>query len=446
MDAATSRTAAVLVAGLFLASSVAAAPIGWRSDGTGSYPGAAPPTEWGEKSVVWKTQLPGKSYGSPVLVGDRLFVVSDPAELLCVSAADGKVLWQRSQSLEEILGAETAKTVTAEFHRLKAEQDRLRRERDRAKDDKERKAELDRQLKAAETEARDFATKYPAPPAIADRGATNSAATPAWDGERVYALFGNGIVCAYTNDGEKLWARHVGASPLPFGHGSSPVVVGGKVLVHVKDLLALDAKTGEETWRVPLDARYATPLPMLVGTTAVVVSPAGAVVRVADGKVLLRNGNLSSSEGTPLAHDDIVYTFDGRARALRLISAGPDAVKVERLWERQIAGGRRTPSSVLHDGLLYAVNTDGTLDVLDARTGEALYQQRLKIGEVYASATAAGGYIFFGGTRGEVVAIRPGKEYQEAARSKAEGFGGSPVFSGRRLYLRAKQNLYCIGE
>jgi hypothetical protein len=138
-----------------------------------------------------------------------------------------------------------------------------------------------------------------------------------------------------------------------------------------------------------------------------------------------------------------LYVCHGRARAVRLVPAG-DAVKLEQLWEGRIAGGRRTPSAVLWDGLLYAVTTDGMLDVLDARTGEAMYQQRLNVGQVYASATAAGKYLFFGGTKGAEVAIGPGKEFHEVARNQVEGFGSCPVFNGRRLYLRGQQHLFCI--
>jgi outer membrane protein assembly factor BamB len=145
-------------------------------------------------------------------------------------------------------------------------------------------------------------------------------------------------------------------------------------------------------------------------------------------------------------NNGILYVFHDKGRALRLVPAGDDAVKVEKLWEGRISGGRRTPSSVFHDGLLYAVTTDGLLDVLDATTGEPVYKQRLNIGEVYASATMAGKYLFFGGTRGAAVAIKPGRNYQEVARTKIEAFGSCPVFSGQRLYLRTQQHLYCIGK
>jgi outer membrane protein assembly factor BamB len=445
MDAVTARLAA-LVGPLLLVSNLTAAPVGWRGDGSGTYPDAVPPTDWGDSRVLWKTKLPGHSFGSPTLVGDRIFVVSDPAELLCINRADGTILWQRSHPLEAFADAATGTKVSAEFVRLKAEQDRLRRELGKARDDAARKAEIQKQTRVVEADLGELTKKYPAPPALFRRASGNSAATPVSDGKRVWAVFGNGIVCAYTTAGDKLWHKYVEPSPLGFGHSSSPVLIDGKVLVHFKDLVALDAGTGEEVWRVALSPQHASSVPARVGTTPVVVSPSGAVVRVADGKVLLRNGSLHSSECTSVLHDGTLYVCHGKARAVRLVAAGDDAIRLEQLWESRITGGRRTPSSVIHGRHLYAVTTDGKLDVLDVKTGQSLYQERLNIGEVYASATAAGSYIFFGGTRGKAVAIKPGEEYQPMARTQVEGFGSSPVFSGQRLYLRTQKHLYCIGK
>jgi outer membrane protein assembly factor BamB len=446
MDCVKSHFAAALVGGLVLGAASAATPVGWRTDGTGTYPDATPPTDWAEGNVVWKTSLPGPSFGSPVLAGDRIFVVSDPAELLCLSRADGTILWRRSHSLEDLYGAETAKQATADFVHLKGEQERLRGERDKAKDDAVKKADVEKQMAAVDADMRDLLKKYPAPPAVLRTDAGNSAATPVSDGGAVYALFGNGVACAYSHAGEKRWVRYIESSAIAFGSSSSPVLADGKVIVHLKDLVALDAKTGDEVWRTALPAQHASAVPMQVGTTAVVVSPAGAVVRVSDGKVLLRKGELASSEDTPLVSDGVLYTFDGKARAWRLAPAGDDAVKAERLWETPLSAGRRTPSSLVYEGLIYAVTTDGFLDVLDAKTGDPAYQKRLNIGEVYASATEAGGSLFFGGTNGSVVVVRPGKEYHEVGRTKVEGFGSSPVFSGPQAFLRTQKHLYCIGQ
>ena len=87
-------TAIIAVVGL--SSTLAAAPVGWRTDGTGRYLAAEPPTTWSaQENVAWKVKLPGKSNGSPIVVGERIFVVSDPAEVLCLNAADGEIVWRK---------------------------------------------------------------------------------------------------------------------------------------------------------------------------------------------------------------------------------------------------------------------------------------------------------------------------------------------------------------
>src|SRR5262245_14408972 len=78
---------------------LAAGPVGWRGDGTGRFPDAKPPSEWGkDRNVLWKVALPGTSFGSPIVVGDNVLVVSDPGDLLCVRRSDGKLLWKKSIS------------------------------------------------------------------------------------------------------------------------------------------------------------------------------------------------------------------------------------------------------------------------------------------------------------------------------------------------------------
>src|SRR5437773_5661793 len=78
-------------------------PVGWRMDGTGRYPHADPPREWGpDKNVVWKTKMPNFSVATPVIVGERIFVCSEPTTLVCVNKADGKILWEKTSKRDEI--------------------------------------------------------------------------------------------------------------------------------------------------------------------------------------------------------------------------------------------------------------------------------------------------------------------------------------------------------
>jgi outer membrane protein assembly factor BamB len=435
-----------LLLGVFAAPLLSAGSVGWRSDGTGQYKNATPPTRWAEdKNVVWKIKLPGRSQGSPVLVGDRLFVVSDPAELMCVKTEDGEIVWRRSNGLEELYDADKAKEIVAEYARRKEERRTLERERGRAKGDADKEKEIKKKLEAANRAYTELKKRLPQPPSYADGETTNTAATPASDGKHVYAVFGNGIVAAYTTAGQRRWIKFLESPTIGFGHSSSPVLADGKLILHLNDLFALDAATGEIAWRVSLPARHASPMVMRVGETAVVVSPAGAVVRLADGKVLLKDGALLSSECSPVLRDGVLYAVPGGARAVRLLPKDDDAVKLEKLWQSKTAGGRRTPSPVLYDGFLYGATTDGILEVFDAATGELVYRERLSIGNLYSSVTAAGGHLYVSSTKGVTIVLAPGREYREVARNTLEGFGSSPVFSGRRMFVRTRQHLYCIG-
>ena len=70
-------------------------------NGTGISTAKTVPTEWTESDYNWHVELPGIGHSSPVVWGDKVFVTSaidDTAEriVLCLNAADGRVLWKRS--------------------------------------------------------------------------------------------------------------------------------------------------------------------------------------------------------------------------------------------------------------------------------------------------------------------------------------------------------------
>jgi len=141
-----------------------AAEVGWRTHGRWQYPDADPPLEFSpEKNVVWATPLPEWSNATPVVIEDRIFVCAEPNALIAVNKADGKILWAQSNPVTEVLGAERAAAVGE-------------------------------------------------PKTHAHNG--YASATPVSDGKRVFAVFGNGIVAAYTIAGERLWIRFVEKQPI----------------------------------------------------------------------------------------------------------------------------------------------------------------------------------------------------------------------------------------
>jgi outer membrane protein assembly factor BamB/Ca2+-binding EF-hand superfamily protein len=528
---------------------LAETPVGWRNDGRGQYPATSPPTRWAsDKNVLWKVALPGSSYGAPIIQGDRLWVVSDPAELVCVHPSDGKVLWQKSIGdvkagprrqgrggslagpLLQALDADDDGMLSKE--ELLAGAERLVKEFDKEKTgsvdekaltegighllpagpgmgrpdgrpggrrrgpgmggggaaglaaallkyadsngdgkltteelsaaarkvfqeaDKEKKGKLDEQAVAAVISARlptpgggrfgrDFGG---APGGRGGRGTGNTAATPVSDGKHVAAVFGNGVAAVYTLEGTRLWARFLESSGLGFGHASSPLLLDGKLIVHIKDLVALDIETGKEAWRVSLPAAHASPVGTRLGGQDVIISPSGAIVRARDGKVLARANRLTS-QSSPIVDGDTIYLFGPTIEALRLEQKGAGEVSVTRLWSKEGARERHhLPSPVVYGGLLYGVTTGGFLEVLEARSGERVYRQRLGLSQVYSSVTRAGELLYAVDTRGKAVVFKPGRRFEQVAVNQLEGMGSCPVFDGNRLYLRGQQNLYCLGS
>lgn len=126
---------------LTVTQAVGVATHGWRGDGSGRYPQAAPPSEWSlETNIAWETALPGPGYGSPILLSDRLFVVAQPAELLCLSR-DGRILWQQGHSYVDALGQARFDAIKEErlaARDRKIEISRLKYQRERMADEKPR--------------------------------------------------------------------------------------------------------------------------------------------------------------------------------------------------------------------------------------------------------------------------------------------------------------------
>src|SRR5205085_2191221 len=112
-----------------------------------------------------------------ILVGDKVFLVSDPAELICVNRGDGQILWRRSNALEEVFGPEQTKQIEADYTRLREDKRKLQREQGKAKGDEDKQNEIKRQLEGSDRDFAELKKRFPPPPSFADGETTNSAAT-----------------------------------------------------------------------------------------------------------------------------------------------------------------------------------------------------------------------------------------------------------------------------
>ncbi len=457
----TAVTIALGIAAILASAAVAGDVVGWRTDGTGKYLDANPTIEWSpEKSIIWKTEMPSKSNATPVIVGDRLFVCSEPSSLVCVSLADGQILWERTNNFEDMVDAEEAAKMTAahqEAVRLRKQRStvsrniwKLKRQLQENKDDAELKAKLDDIQKQVAEISKQLDPYEKSWYSLPDVHATNgfTSATPVSDGEHVFVSFGTGLVACYDLDGNKVWARMVEKPRIGWGSCSSPVIVDGQLMVLIHHLFALDKATGETIWSTPAEWSWATPLAVRLGDTSVVVTGNGDVFRVSDGKQMAKR-LAKLPYGSPIVDGDTAYFVNNKGKAFRLsLSEDGETVDAEKLWDTSPKKARYYGAAVIHDGLLYAVNQAGVFSVIDAETGEIVYDKRLKFGKgatCYPSVTMAGGYLLVSSDTGETYVVKPGREFEQVAKNDLEPFRSSPVFVGDLMYLRGLKNLYCIG-
>ncbi|MEO2032736.1 MAG: PQQ-binding-like beta-propeller repeat protein, partial [Planctomycetaceae bacterium] len=224
---------ATLLAFILVAATSAAPPIGWRNDGTGKFPTSNPPINWAaEENIVWRTVMSGRSLASPIIVGDRVFVTAEPAELICLSTKDGKRLWQRSQQYMDVFEKSKAERIEKNLALARdfgKEVGALHRERDAAHkaNDAEKQKEIEERIRGL----RERITTLTVFPSMPGGDTANTGSTPTSDGKNVFAVFGTGIVSSHTLSGERNWIKFVEAPSS--GHCASPLLVDGKLIVHL---------------------------------------------------------------------------------------------------------------------------------------------------------------------------------------------------------------------
>ena len=380
---------------------------GFRGDGSGVFAKAKPPVVWGGDAgtnILWKTQV-GKSQSSPAIGGGRIFVTAETEQLCCLDRSTGKVLWKKDNGFSS----------------------------------------LPPEMKVVET-------RLPA-----DGGCGYSTPTPVTDGKHIWASYGTGIVVCYDLEGNRQWVRFFDQpSTSEYGRSASPLLTGGKLLVTIGYLLALDPVTGKTLWECPdAVASFGTPVATRIASDEVVFTPKGDCIRLVDGKVLGSDwGNTAYS--SPVVAQGTIF-FGMPVQALRLPDKVDTAMRPKTLWEASDPTGDSFASPVLFDGIFYTVGNDGVLWAFDAVTGKLCYQQDLPIpnssgktgssANIYASLVVAGGNLIIVNDAGQAVVIATGRVYKELAHNILdEGSGSTPVADGAQLFLRSGEMLYCIGS
>ncbi|MCY3018738.1 MAG: hypothetical protein NTW87_06880 [Planctomycetota bacterium] len=458
---------------------------------------ACPPAAYAETTIAWATPLPdaapgfyggGMGAGSPVIVGDRLYLPGEPDLLICLRKSDGKILWVRSNSyFDAATDEEKNHPAYAEAMPVAAKLTALRAEllAGPAPWQKlEERPKLEKELYAKMRAVDGGKYKRPEMPDIGYAGFT-----PATDGEFVHVFFGSGVSACYDLEGRRQWIRVDNRPLVEHGISSSPLLIEGKMVVFNRDLMAFDARTGQLAWQAPIVSHeglnpqgffHGTPCATSVGGVGVIALGNGTIVRASDGKAIFKNPEMGAQAiASPVVHQGTLFQLTSGSMKLfvhQLSEAFADplvlptrTVSVDTLNFPRHYLPWHLASPLVHEGLAYLMNNAGVLTVVDVGAGQVVYQRMLDLDPLQwhnegaarglgVSPALGGRHIYLFGNNGASLVIEPGRAYKQVAKNKLEStvlvghwaerqerFVGNPVFEGRRLYVRGEGHLYAIG-
>jgi outer membrane protein assembly factor BamB len=397
----------VLAAGTVLAAENGGV-VGYRFDGSSVYPDARMGAAWRpEKRLLWRTPMPTMSNGSAVPIGDRVFVGVETHTLVCLDAETGSNLWQQSMADTNMPGVAKAKMPT-----------------------------------------HSGTTGWTIP-------------TPVSDGKLVWGHTSFGSVAGFTLTGERKWVRFLQTPQGRYGHGSSPVLAEGKLLVHMApNLYALDPETGRILWNQAIPARpvvgtrcpntgacqckpgtyedetrdstFGSPvITTLKDGNAVVILHRGDISRVRDGLHLTKvvDGSWFTS---PIVSNGILYAHsEGGARAYRLPERAAEPFVPEELWFTPDWRDARLYSTGVHqNGLLFYLGFDYFLYVADAGTGQLVKKIGTGMkGSPYPALLIVGDLLLACLEFGNAMLLTADRAFQPLAKFGFESFSGTPTIS-----------------
>jgi outer membrane protein assembly factor BamB len=376
------------------------------------------PIEWSaDSNVVWKTEVPGEGWSSPIVFDDRVFVTTATDEgasfrLVCLDRLAGTVLWNK-----EVLRQK---------------------------------------------------------PGHKQRLNSYASSTPVTDGQRVYVLASDGSLAAVSMEGTIAWVNRDSEFYSEHGLAVSPILYRDLLIVALDGsssgpdeklgwqkpwdqavILALDKNTGKVRWKGRRGAsRIAHVTPQILSENGKdqLVSSAGDVVQGFDLKTGQRIWTVSSpGEGvvpSVVIGEGLIFTTSGfgepAIRATRTGGKG-DVTGTHIVWE-SADDVPKIPSMLYTKPFLFLITESGVAKCLKAATGEVMWRERL--GERHsASPIWADGRIYFLSEKGKTTVVHVGPEFKVIARNElGEKCCASPAVSQKQIFIRSERNIYCIGR
>lgn len=391
------------------------------SHGDGTTKQSEAPIEWSaDRGVRWSVPLPSGGNGSPIVVGDKVFVTSAEdnegknRSLLCFDSDTGKPIWKRT-------------------------------------------VPFDREMPTHKT------NPY-------------GGSTPASDGKLVVVWHGSAGLHAYDMDGDPKWSRDLGEFRHMWGYGTSPIIVDDQVILHSGPgekvfVAALDLQTGEDRWRhdEPVDGNgernsdgqymgsWSTPVlierdKQKIAVCAFATRVCGIDIR--DGSLVWECRGLIGERGdlaysSPMIEGDLCVMmggFKGPSFAFRIDGEG-DLTETSRLWRQDKNNPQNIGTGLILGGYVYRLGAGPNLiDCLEAKSGRTVWKERAGDAAFWSSISYNGTNAYATDQQGTTHVFKPstGGLRMVAKNELGDRCNATPALAGNRIYIRTYKKLWCI--
>lgn len=290
-------------------------------------------------------------------------------------------------------------------------------------------------------------------------------ATPAADARAVYALSPRGILAAFAaKDGAALWRVDLAALPGTekplYGHGSSPLLVGDCVVIHVgvkdkQSISCFERATGQVRWTAGRnEVGYQSPaIARFQGVEQVVAADAKTLYGLApqDGRVLWEVTfeadqsavGAASAVPLPVEGDRALLTHRGDSSALYQVKREGETWSASQVWvTKGLRGSYNRPVYVEGQFCGYA---GALLACVRASDGEPLWRSRAP-GDGFL--TVVGGKLVVQTKLGALhVGAVSATGYEEISHLQAmpDHSWTAAAYAGGHLYARGMSRLVKVG-
>lgn len=380
-----------------------------------------PPIAWStDSNIVWRTEIPGSGWSSPVIDGNQIW--------LTTSTDDGHKLY--ALCIDKTSG------------------------------------EIGKELLLFN------------PDSVFGKHAVNTYATPTpcIENGLVFIHFGEyGTACLDTASGKVIWERTDLKCEHVQGPGSSPIIYKNLLILHYEGvdrqyIVALDKFTGKTIWLTERPAKlyeplkeigkkaYITPIVITVNGRDLLISNGSAVCIAYDINTGTEVWRVVQGEDStiamPIYENGLVYFYTSFVSPIQgekyceLLAVDPsgtgDVSNTNVKW-RIKSPILQLLTPIIHNGIIYTVDTKSNFMCIDAISGKILKEEKLH-GKFNASPIIAGAFLYFPSTNGKTIVIDTQNNSNIVSTNQLDGqIWATPAMDNDKLFIRTSQYLYKIG-